>query len=116
MINNDDLLFNAPAEGRNGQLSKAEYAAMKQAKRDELFALADPYFSAYCTAYYICKKYGVDTQRFDFTDAPAVFSGMDAQQIKGELQQIRDAAGIISARMVNQLDAAQKAAKTQEAR
>ena len=77
---------------------------------------ADPLFSAYCASYLLCTKNGVDTRGFNFADAPSVFGGLDAQGVKGELQQIRDAANDISGRMAKQLDAVQKAAKTQEAR
>ncbi len=40
MANFDDLLNNAPAEGQN-QLSKEDYAAKKQAEREDLFTLSD---------------------------------------------------------------------------
>ena len=77
---------------------------------------ADPHFSAYSAAYALCRKYNVETQDFDFADAPAMFDGMDAQEVKAELSQIRDAADNISARMARQLDAVSKAARNQEAR
>jgi hypothetical protein len=77
---------------------------------------ADTLFSAFCASYLLCKKYGVDTQGFNFGDAPAVFEGFDAQEIKGELSQIRDATFDISGRMAKQLDLAQKAVRPQEAR
>ena len=77
---------------------------------------ADPQFSAYCASYMLCKKHGVETQGFDFSEAPAVLEGMDARDIKGELSQIRGVAEDISGRMARQLDAVQKAAKNQEAR
>lgn len=73
-------------------------------------------FNAYSATYLICKKYGVDTQDFNFEEAPSIFDGMDAQEIKDELSQIRDVAVNISGRMSRQLEAAQKAAKSQEAR
>jgi len=77
---------------------------------------SEPRFSAYCAAYILCKKYGVDTKDFNFNDAPKIFEGMDAQGIKGELAQIRDIAENINGRMVKQLDAVSKAAKNNEAR
>lgn len=77
---------------------------------------SEPQFSAYCASYLLCKKYGVDTQGFSFEDAPGVFYGMDALEIKGELTQIRNAAENISGRMSRQLEIQQKAARTQEAR
>ena len=77
---------------------------------------ADPQFSAYCASYMLCVKYGVEAQDYHFGDAPKVFGALDAQALKGEFQQIRDAAGDISGRMAKQLDPLQKAAKTQDAR
>ena len=72
---------------------------------------ADPQFSAYCASYLLCKKYGVDTKDFSFINAPDLFDGMDAREVKGELSQIRDVAGDISGRMSRQLDAANRAAQ-----
>jgi hypothetical protein len=77
---------------------------------------ADPHFSAHCASYLLCKKYGVDTKGFSFESAPDVLAGMNAQEVKGELSQIRDAAEDISGRMGRQLEAQQKAAKSQDAR
>ena len=77
---------------------------------------ADPHFSAYCASYLLCKKYGVDTQSFSFESAPDMLSGMDAQEVKGELSQIRDAAENISGRMARQLESQQRAAKNNDAR
>lgn len=77
---------------------------------------AYPEFSAYCASYLLCKKYGVDTAAYSFNSASDVFASMDAQEIKGELSQIRDTAENISGRMARQLEAQQKAAKSQDAR
>ena len=71
-------------------------------------------FYAYSATYLLCKKCGVDTQGFDFTNAPNVFAGMDAKDIKGELSQIHDAADAISGRMTKQLDAIVKTAKNRD--
>ncbi len=79
-------------------------------------AQADPAFSACCASYLLCKKHGVDARGYTFGDALVVFNGMDAQAIKSELSQIRDAAENIAGRMARQLEAAQKAAKTQDTR
>jgi hypothetical protein len=73
----------------------------------------DTAFSAQCAAYMLCKKYGVDTQGFDFSRADKVFSGQDAQAVKSELTEIRDAAEDISRLMSPQLEAP---VKKQEAR
>lgn len=73
-------------------------------------------FSAYSATYLLCKKYGADTQGFSFDKVNSIFDGLDAQEIKGELTQIRDAADNISGRMARQLGAQEKAARNQEAR
>jgi len=73
-------------------------------------------FSAYSATYLLCKKYGADTKNFQFDSASSVFKGMDAQEIRKELSQIRDTAESISGRMAKQLDAVSKAARNQDAR
>lgn len=73
-------------------------------------------FCAYSATYLLCKKYSADTKDFNFENAPDVFKDMDAQEIKSELSQIRDAAENISVRMARQLEAVQRAAKNQDAR
>jgi hypothetical protein len=77
---------------------------------------ADPQFTAYCASYILCRKYGVDAKDFSFDSVEYTLDGMDAQAIKGELSQIRDAAENISGRMSRQLEAMQKTARNQEAR
>ncbi len=61
-------------------------------------------FHAYCASYLLCKKYGVDTQGFDFTHAPEFFEGMEPQEVRGELAKARDAANNISSRMSKVLE------------
>jgi hypothetical protein len=77
---------------------------------------ANPHFSAHCASYLLAKKYGADTQAFSFEGASRVFEGMNAQEVKGELMQIRDAADGISGRIERHLETQQKAAKSQDAR
>jgi len=87
-----------------------------QMRTASAFGTTSPGFTAYAAAYVLCKKYGVDTQSFNLSDASAVFEGMDAQTSKGELSQIRSAAESVANRMAKHLDAVQKAAKNQDAR
>lgn len=61
-------------------------------------------FHAYCASYLLCKKYGVDTQGFDFSRAPEFFEGMEPQEVRGELSKVRDAANNISSRMAKVLE------------
>jgi len=77
---------------------------------------ANPYFSAYCASYMLCQKYGVDTQSFSFDDVEDVLGGMDVQEIKGELSQIRDAAAGVSERMSRTLEPQNRGARDNGAR
>ncbi|MDR2043310.1 MAG: hypothetical protein LBQ15_02885 [Clostridium sp.] len=77
---------------------------------------ADPHFSAYCASYLLCRQYGVDTQGFSFASAPGLLAGMDAQEVKDGLSQIRSAAENISGRIARQLAAQGKAARNDSAK
>ena len=71
-------------------------------------------FHAYCASYLLCKKYGVDTQGFDFTHAPEFFEGMEPQEVRGELSKVRDAAGDISSRMAKVLEPGRNQSQRQQ--
>ena len=77
-------------------------------------------FNAHCSAYMLCKKYGISTDSFDFSNAPEMFRlipDVDPQAIKYELSVMRDAMDSISGRMERHLDSVlQKPIKSQEAR
>jgi hypothetical protein len=88
------------------------YEASKDADKTPL----NPSLVGYCTAYMLCRKYGVDAKGFDFFRTPEVFGELDTQGVKRELSIIRDAAETISGRMAKQLDAMQKAARDTGAR
>lgn len=112
---NGDILVRKGMEFSDTFRSVAyEMAGAELATDTELSPVQE--FSAYSATYLLCKKYGADTQNFSFEDAPGVFNDMDAQEVKGELSQIRDAFENISGRMSRQLEAQAKAAKSQEAR
>lgn len=84
-----------------------------EADRDAKKIPVNPSFVGYCTAYMLCKKYGVDTKDFDFSRVSDVFHDLNPQGIKTQLAIIRDATNTISGRMAKHLD---KTAKTQESR
>jgi len=73
-------------------------------------------FSAYCVAYMLCKKHGVDVSGFDFKDVGKVFEYLETKDKKAEFQMIRDAFTEISGKMNKQLEALQKPARNKEAR
>lgn len=68
-------------------------------------------FTAYCSAYTLCKRYGVDTQNFNFQAIPEVIGKMDSQTIREELGKIRECANQISMDMNRFLERRQKERK-----
>lgn len=76
----------------------------------------DPMFTAFCGAYMLCNKYGVDTKAFNFDSSSALFRGYTPENIKQALSSIRNAPENISGRMARQLEAVNRAAKSQDAR
>ena len=65
-------------------------------------------FTAYCCAYALCKRYGVDTKSFSFRNLPEAFAVMDAQGLRAELGKVRDCANQISMDMSRVLNRSQK--------
>ena len=65
-------------------------------------------FTAYCSAYTLCKRYGVDTKSFRFHTVPETIGHMDAQAVRSELGKIRDCANQISLDMSRVLNRDQK--------
>ena len=47
-------------------------------------------FKSYCVSYMLCRKYGVDTQGYDFSRLPDELKNAEPQTIRGELTDIRD--------------------------
>ena len=81
-----------------------ELALAGFADGDKNYDYGEDVFHAYCTAYIICQKCGLDTQDFDFQRAPEIFEGMEPQEVRRELSKIRDAANAISSRMAKVLE------------
>ena len=61
-------------------------------------------FKAYCVAYMVSSRYGVDTRGFDFDKLPKEFEGMDTQVFKGELGSMRDVLGEIQSDMYKSME------------
>ena len=58
---------------------------------------------AYCVAYILCKRNGIDTGSFSFETFPDELASLDAKGTKAMLNSIRDVSGSISMEMDNQL-------------
>lgn len=90
------------------ELAHAEYA-----NGDPAYDRSANAFNAYCASYMLCKRSGIDTKGYDFSRLPDSLQAMDAQEVRGELSRIRDAANDISSRMSKVLEQS-KPARQQE--
>ena len=61
-------------------------------------------FGAYCLAYMISSRYGVDTKGFDFGKLPEAFADMETHKFKTELGKMRDVLGEIQGEMYKSLE------------
>lgn len=61
-------------------------------------------FDARAGAYLVCKKFGVDTQGIDLSDAKERFSAMDVKEVRETLSGIRSAAGNLIKGMSKELE------------
>ena len=61
-------------------------------------------FRAFCISYILCKKNGIETDKYDFTALPTHFGNMDAKEVKAELTLIRNTANTIHDRMNKSLE------------
>lgn len=90
-----------------------ELAHAEMDKGDGNYDRSEHGFHAYCVSYMLCRQYGVDTGGYRFDRAPQMLEGMEAQEIRAELSDIKETAGDISGRM-NRMLAQQRQQKRPE--
>ena len=73
-------------------------------------------FHAYCASYMLCKKYGIDTQYFDFSHAPEFFENMEPQEVRAELAKAQESFKNINARMEKSLQQERNQTERQQPR
>lgn len=96
-----------------------EYArelSMAYLSADENTLRKDCAFSAMCSAYVLCRRYGLDTSDFNFRTIPDQCGDMDANAMKRELGKIRSCSNRIYSDMIHHLEKSQKQPQAQEAR
>lgn len=76
--------------------------------RDDNYTRSRHAFTAYCSAYTLCSRYGVDTKNFSFKTIPETMGNMESQDVRTELAKIRDCANQISMDMSKVLEKGQK--------
>ena len=68
-------------------------------------------FKSYCVSYMLCRKYGVDTQGYDFSRLPDELKNAEPQTIRGELTDIRDTLQTMTGKMARTLEQSRTAAQ-----
>lgn len=91
---NEEQLFVSMAK----EVAAAVYDFKHNESRD------DSDFKAFCVAYMVSSRYGVDTKGFRFDKLPKEYEGMDAQALKGELGKVRDVLGEVQSEMYKSLE------------
>lgn len=83
-------------------MAKEVSAAVYDFKYNESRDASD--FKAFCVAYMVSSRYGVDTRGFSFNELPSEFAEMDTQVFKGELGSMRDVLGEIQNDMYKSME------------
>ena len=73
-------------------------------------------FRAYCVSYMLCRQYGFSTEQFSFEELPGGFADAEPQEVRQELEVIRDVAENISGRMSRILNQERSQTETEQAR
>lgn len=71
-------------------------------------------FSAYCVSYMLCKRNGVSADAFSFDRLPDAFSTLEPQELRAQLDIIREISGEISMDMYRVFAAQDKAQKQRD--
>ncbi len=95
-------------------MSKEVAAAVFDFKHNE--SRGDSEFKAYCVAYMVSSRYGVDTRGFRFDNLPKEYAEMETQDFKGELGSMRDILGEIQTEMYKSLEKNKPARNKEQAR
>lgn len=72
-------------------------------------------FRSYCASYMMCKKYGLDVIRYNFSALPD-FMSADTKEVRGELNRLHDVFKTMAVRMDRSLNQPHRSAPNQEAR
>ena len=83
-------------------MSKEVAAAVFDFKHNESRDASD--FKAYCVAYMVSSRYGVDTRGFNFDRLPKEYAEMEPQDFKSELGSMRDVLGEVQSEMYKSME------------
>lgn len=95
-------------------MSKEVAAAVFDFKHNESRNASE--FKAYCIAYMVSSRYGVDTRGFRFDNLPKEYAEMETQDFKGELGSMRDVLGEVQSEMYKSMEKNKPARNKEQAR
>lgn len=72
-------------------------------------------FRSYCVSYMMCKKYGLDVTRYNFSPMPD-YMAAETKVVRGELNRLHEVFKTMAIRMDRSLSQSHRSAPTQEAR
>lgn len=83
-------------------MSKEVAAAVYDFKHNESRNASE--FKAYCVAYMVSSRYGVNTRGFNFDRLPKEYAEMETQDFKSELGSMRDVLGEVQSEMYKSME------------
>ena len=83
-------------------MSKEVAAAVYDFKHNESRNASE--FKAYCVAYMVSSRYGVDTRGFNFDRLPKEYAEMETQDFKSELGSMHDVLGEVQSEMYKSME------------
>ena len=83
-------------------MSKEVAAAVYDSKHNESRNASE--LKAYCVAYMVSSRYGVDTRGFNFDRLPKEYAEMETQDFKSELGSMRDVLGEVQSEMYKSME------------
>ena len=95
-------------------MSKEVAAAVFDFKHNESRNASE--FKAYCVAYMVSSRYGVDTRGFSFDNLPKEYAEMETQDFKSELGSMRDVLGEVQSEMYKSMEKNKPARNKEQAR
>ena len=95
-------------------MSKEVAAAVYDFKHNESRNASE--FKAYCVAYMVSSRYGVDTRGFNFDRLPKEYAEMETQDFKSELGSMRDVLGEVQSEMYKSMEKNKPARNKEQAR
>lgn len=100
---------------RGAETPKIFYEVAEGLSKQEIGenSLEDSYKN-YCVSYMLCKKYGINVSGYNFEEIASGLSGLEAKEIRAELEPAREAMESISNRVSEQIQKLARESRNKE--